>query len=35
MTDLENPIDPAAAKAEARRLAWDIETARRLFAGPV
>ena len=28
-------IDPLVAKAEAKRLAWDIETARRLFAGPV
>ena len=35
MTDTETPIDPVAAKAEAKRLAWDIETARRLFAGPV
>lgn len=31
----ENLIDPAAAKAEAKRVAWDLETARRLFAGPV
>ena len=35
MTETETPIDPLAARAEAKRLAWDIETARRLFAGPV
>ena len=28
-------IDPVAAKAEAKRILWDIETARRRFAGPV
>ena len=31
----EDRIDPAAARAEAKRVAWDIENARRLFAGPV
>jgi GTP-binding protein len=36
MTDTpEAEIDPAAAKAAAKRVAWDIENARRLFAGPV
>ena len=28
-------VDPVAAKAEAKRALWDIETARRRFAGPV
>jgi len=31
----EDRIDPAAARAEAKRVAWDVENARRLFAGPV
>ncbi len=28
-------VDEAALRAEAKRLEWDIETARRRFAGPV
>jgi GTP-binding protein len=36
MTDTpEADIDADAAKAAAKRVAWDIENARRLFAGPV
>ena len=31
----ETEIDPVAAKAAAKRVAWDVENARRLFAGPV
>lgn len=36
MTDTpEAEVDPVTAKATAKRIAWDIENARRLFAGPV
>lgn len=35
MSDMNEDIDPAVAKAEAKQLLWNIETARRRFAGPV
>lgn len=35
MSEMNEDIDPVAAKAEAKRVLWDIETARRRFAGPV